>query len=122
MSKIENGIVSSHDSEFDHSQTEISSIIYQILNTTDDQEINEQTASLIVVVKAHLNNKKSCCYEHSSDNSACLKRIVVEESGLNLIENTLKNEHTSEALQQVVRGWFRDSFWMIEAECLRCGK
>lgn len=109
-----------YESTLDAAQQLITHLVDQILISEDFEQTNHLTHFLLRAAKEHFIIKRRCLHFTGIEFCACTKRVDIEELGLTLIEETLRKDHTDKFIKRLVRSWFRDNFWMIEAECLKC--
>lgn len=105
---------------FSNSQEKISDLIDQIILCNNSKTINRLLIELIAEAKLHMFEKTNCCSEGGCAVLSCVKGIKIEKAGLQLVEKCLHEGRRTKEIQKIVISWFRDNFWMIEAECLNC--
>lgn len=106
--------------KFSESQSSISMIVDEIIMQLNSNQIDQLIIDLITQTKIHLTDKNECAQCGKPINLECRKRQTIERAGLSLIERIPSENHNLEDKKRIVGAWFRDNFWIIEAECLRC--
>lgn len=109
-----------YENLFAHFRDKITILVDAILRTQEDAEINSLISELVVVANRHIIEKMRCFNNGILNENVCNKSLQVVNAGLRLVEACPRRSYTIREKQNIVCCWYRDNYWMIEAECLYC--